>query len=192
MFNTQPEENVIEGLTIVPNFITEDEEIELINVINQQVWNKSLKRLTQHYGYGYNYKSRSITKSDRIGDVPDWLNNVVQRMLDNKFIDEVPDQVIINRYLPGEGISAHVDAPRIFHDKIYSISLGSPAKINFSRGMLKTKLYLKPRTFLLMQGVARYKYKHSILPKMYDLVDGVRVHRTTRYSITFRNVILSN
>jgi len=48
------ENNIISplpGLIIIPNFITKDEEEQLINEINNNEWNNDLHRLTQHYGY---------------------------------------------------------------------------------------------------------------------------------------------
>ena len=47
----------IDGLTIIPQFITKKEERNLINEIENNPWNYDLKRLTQHYGY--NYKTRN-------------------------------------------------------------------------------------------------------------------------------------
>jgi hypothetical protein len=42
-----------------------------------------------------------------------------------------------------------------------------------------------------MQDDARYKYTHEIKPVKFDIVNGKVIKRTTRYSITCRNVILS-
>lgn len=45
----------IKGLTIIPNYITEEDEQQLIEIINAQEWDTTIKRATQHYGYYYNY-----------------------------------------------------------------------------------------------------------------------------------------
>ena len=182
--------NFLSGLKVITNFISPKEEKELIGMVNDQEWNKSLRRLTQHYGYKYNYRSRSITKSDHIGSLPNWLDPLIDKILKTGLIKENPDQAIINRYLPGEGISAHIDAPHLFKDQVYSIGLGSPCDFVFSRGTKKEYLYLERRTFLLMEGDARYKYKHAIEPVVYDDVDDEEIKRGIRYSITFRNMRL--
>ena len=93
----------IDGLTIIPKFITKEEEQNLINEIKNNEWNHDLSRLTQHYGYKYNYKTRSITDNDYIGDLPDWISPFVDRIKNTNLIEKSPDQIIINRYLPGEG-----------------------------------------------------------------------------------------
>ena len=41
------------------------------------------------------------------------------------------DQLIVNEYIPGHGISAHVDAPKVFDDIITSVSLGSTCVMEF-------------------------------------------------------------
>ena len=114
----------------------------------------------------------------------------MKRLLENNYIDEKPDQIIINRYLPGEGISAHIDVPHLFKNKIYILSLGSACELVYSKGNDIKKFYVKPRSVLIMQDDARYKYKHEIKPFKYDIIDNKVKQRTTRYSITCRNVIL--
>jgi len=191
----------MDGLTLIPDFITDDEEEMLICNINKQPWNTSLKRLTQHYGYTYNYSSKSIDRvKDKAPNIPDWISVFTDRMLNDRYISVKPDQVIINRYLPGEGISAHIDAPYLFKDRIYSISLGSSCKMIFRKenDTLSPYIYqLMPRTLLIMEDDARYKYTHEIPSVKNDmflvnplLTRKKRVKRTTRYSITFRNVLI--
>lgn len=175
------------GLTLIENYISDDDEQKLIKKINNQTWDKSLKRLTQHYGYKYDYKSSKIGES--IGDIPSWLTKYTDKMIIDKHINKYPDQVIINRYLPGEGISAHIDRTDIFDNKIYSLSLGSSCVMIFENRRNKYEIHIKPKTLLIMEDDARYFFKHSILPKTYDIVDKQHLDRDTRYSITFRNVI---
>ncbi len=48
----------IEGLKFAEEFITPAEEVLLLENINKQPWNASLKRRTQHYGFEYDYQSK--------------------------------------------------------------------------------------------------------------------------------------
>ena len=101
------------GLVIVKNFISEDEEQQLLLEIENNKWDKRLKRWTQHYGYKYNYRSRSITNDDYIGELPIWTHSVTERITNSKYVCEsgkLIDQIIVNRYLPGEGINPHIDS----------------------------------------------------------------------------------
>jgi alkylated DNA repair dioxygenase AlkB len=181
------------GLILIPNFITKEEEQYLIDEINNNEWDTSLTRLTQHYGYKYNYKSRNITEEDYLGPIPDWFDFFIEKTRLTKLIKQKPDQIIINRYLPGEGISAHTDIPSIFKNQIFTLSLGSGAIIEFKNKINdETKqMYLPRRTFLLMQDEARYNYTHEIKKNKIDDVNGKKKIRKTRYSITCRNVVVT-
>jgi len=188
----------IDGLTIIPKFITKEEEQNLINEIKNNEWNHDLSRLTQHYGYKYNYKTRNITDNDYIGDLPDWISPFIDRIKNTNLIEKSPDQIIINRYLPGEGIADHVDVATIFKNQIYSISLGSGTTIKFKRRNSNETciVYLPKRALLIMENDARYKYTHEIEKRHTDTVKVNNIKkqrkRDTRYSITFRNVIKTN
>ncbi len=180
---------LLNGLTLIENYINEEEEINLIDFINNQSWNTTLKRLTQHYGYNYNYKS---SKTNYIGELPNVYQKCISKLLNDKYISERPDQIIINRYLPGEGISAHIDKPTIFKNKIYSLSLGSGCTMIFENkdnNEIKN-IYIPPKTLLIMEDDSRYKYTHSIKSIKSDIVNNNKIKRKTRYSITFRNMIL--
>ena len=50
----------IPGLTIIEDFISEEEEKNLLKYINKQAWLNSLSRRVQHYGYEYDYKSPQL------------------------------------------------------------------------------------------------------------------------------------
>ena len=181
---------MIDGLTIIKDFITIEEEQKLLDIVQNLEWNGTLLRKSRHYGYNYNYKTKNITKNDYLGKLPNWIDDYIIRMTKEKHIYEYPDQMTVNRYLPGEGISAHVDVPTIFKEKLYSISLGSGCNMNFENGTECFSYYIYPRSFMLMEGKARYEYKHGIKRLKEDLVENVSIDRQTRYSITFRNVIL--
>jgi hypothetical protein len=56
----------IPNLTYLPNFISEKEENELVEIIDSQPWLDDLKRRVQHYGYKYDYKARRIDTSMEI------------------------------------------------------------------------------------------------------------------------------
>ena len=91
------------GLSHQKDFITADQELNLIQIIDRMRWIEELKRRVQHYGYRYNYKNRSINHSDYLGRIPDWLQEICKKLYTEKIFDKIPDQVIINEYLPGQG-----------------------------------------------------------------------------------------
>ena len=64
------------------------------------------------------------------------------------------DQLVVNRYEPGEGICAHVDLLR-FADGVAILSLGSPAVMSFTMGSSARNILLEPGDLLLLEGEAR-------------------------------------
>ena len=96
------------------------------------------------------------------------------------------DQIIVNEYQPGQGIAPHVDCPRSFRSPIISLSLGSGIEMEFKRGERVERLYLQPRSLIVLQGAARYDWTHAIRPRKNDVIASHRVARQRRISITFR------
>lgn len=175
----------IPGLTYIPDFISREEESALIASIDDQPWLTDLKRRVQHYGYKYDYKAHTVTDESYLGSLSDWLEPVAQKL------PFKPDQAIVNEYLPGQGISAHVDCVPCFDDTIASLSLGSGAIMQFTKDVEKQELYLKPRSLIVLSGEARYEWTHAISARKSDVVNGFKIERERRISLTFRHVILN-
>ncbi|UCH66263.1 MAG: alpha-ketoglutarate-dependent dioxygenase AlkB [Ignavibacterium sp.] len=175
----------INGLLYLPNYLTQVEENQLTKWINKQNWDNTLKRRVQHYGYRYDYKARTVTSDMYLGTLPKWLNNLAIKLKEDGLSEEVPDQVIINEYQPGQGISAHIDCESCFGPRIFSLSLGSAAIMEFTlEGKPKKEILLDRRSLVMMYGAARSIWKHSIPARLKDK----GIERGTRISLTFRNV----
>lgn len=181
----------ISGLTYIADYIDAATEDALIRTIDTQPWITELKRRVQHYGWRYDYKARSVTSDLRIGALPDWLQSYAVRLQQAGYFPEMPDQVIINEYLPGQGISAHIDCVPCFTDTIASLSLGSPCVMDFihSKTGEKSSLLLEPRSLLVLTGDVRYVWQHAIAQRKTDRYNGQIIQRTRRISLTFRKVI---
>lgn len=183
---------VINGLSYIPEFINVKEHNELWESINKEIWLCDLKRRVQHYGYKYDYRSRSVDQSMYIGPIPEWSKFVVDRIVSQGLMAE-PDQMIINEYTPGQGISDHVDCEPCFEDTIISVSLGSSCIMNFKKRYdkeEKQELMLEPRSLFIIKGDARYEWTHGISAREKDKWKDKLIPRTTRISLTFRKVII--
>ena len=127
---------------------------------------------------------------------------------------KLANHVLLNEYLPGQGIMAHLDGP-MFHPTISTISLGSHAVIKFYReqaedtemtgalGMeerLVTSVLVRPRSLLVLKDEMYTKYLHGIEETHEDEITGnicnltncdiigTKLPRTTRISLTIRHV----
>lgn len=180
----------VPGLILIPRFITLAEEATLISQVDSMPWDTNLKRRVQHYGWQYNYKRKSITASSYIGSLPPWCTTLGKRLIRLGLMKREPDQVIVNEYLPGQGISAHVDQPNVFGDEIVSVSLASPVIMRFClhrNSVSKIEdVVLMRRSAVVLTGEARYKFTHEIAGRTKDKLNGIVQKRERRVSLTFR------
>jgi alkylated DNA repair dioxygenase AlkB len=183
----------IPGLTYMPNYLAADEAAALIQRLDQHPWSTELRRRVQQYGYRYDYTRHSVTPDMRLGTVPPWLQAIAERVSHEGYTPAIPDQVIINEYLPGQGIADHVDCIPCFGDTILSVSLGSGCVMRFIHVVRRTSvsLWLAPGSLVVLQGEARYDWSHGIAPRTSDVVAGIRVPRQRRVSLTLRTVLVA-
>jgi alkylated DNA repair dioxygenase AlkB len=182
----------INGLSYIHDFITRSEEQYLLEEIDNHLWLDDLKRRVQHYGYKYDYRQHRIDYSMKIDDLPDWLQNLALRLKFDAFFEETPDQVIVNEYLPGQGITGHIDCPPCFTSTIASLSLASSCVMNFTNEDTEETIpyLLSPGSLVVLKDDARYKWKHGIKFVKSDNYFGAKIKRERRVSLTFRKVIL--
>lgn len=179
------------GAALTSAFISSVEEANFVRFLDGGVWNGELKRRVQHFGYRYDYKARTVTLAAYLGPLPDWLHELGSRLVSAGYFDDLPDQVISNEYLPGQGISAHVDCEPCFSDTIVSLSLLSQCEMVFREKASGEKLsiILEPRSVMVLKDAARYEWTHEIPARKSDVIAGNKVERTRRISLTFRKVI---
>ena len=190
IFQRAPGTDLVPGLRYLPELVTCEREARLLADVDARPWLGDLKRRVQHYGYKYDYKARAISRSMFVGPLPAFAVELATTLIAAGLLIEHPDQLIVNEYVPGQGISPHVDCEPCFKERIVTVSLGSRCEMDFlaQEGTRITKtLMLEPRSALLISGVARYDWMHTIRARLSDRGQ----KRTRRVSLTFRNVILA-
>ena len=177
------------GMSYLPAFISPAEQQQLVEAINPQSWSLELKRRVQHHGYRYDYKSRRVERSMFLGTLPVFVAGLLPRLQAVAAFGQIPDQLIVNEYLPGQGIAAHVDSEPCFNNRIASVSFASSCEIEFQHRISDQvfKLTLAAGSLLVIADEARYDWTHQIRPRLRD--NGIL--RQRRVSLTFRKVILS-
>lgn len=176
----------IPGLTYIPKYISTEQEAELLSIIDQNSWITDLKRRTQHYGYKYDYKSRNINSSHYIGPIPEWIAPICKKLFQDGIFEKTPDQVIINEYLPGQGIAPHIDSTSCFGNTICSLSLGSSCVMDLYKGTNKMPILLEPCSLVVLKNNARRLWQHGIAPRKTDRYLSTKITRGRRISLTFR------
>jgi alkylated DNA repair protein alkB family protein 8 len=67
----------VPGLYLIDDFLNEDEEKKLVEAIDSNEWNKLSNRRVQHYGYEFLYGANSINKNNKIGELPNFCDEVM-------------------------------------------------------------------------------------------------------------------
>jgi alkylated DNA repair dioxygenase AlkB len=189
----QAETPNIPGMAYYPNYIDALQETDLLKQIDQGTWQTDLKRRVQHYGYRYDYRARLASLDDDLGPLPSWVLNLVNRLWQEQIFDRAPDQVIVNEYVPGQGISAHIDCVPCFGPVVASLSLGGACMMEFSNSNQdqKAAVYLAPCSLLVLSGAARDQWRHEIKARKSDMIAGLKTPRLRRVSLTFRTMKFS-
>jgi len=182
----------IPGLIYIPEYISQQQENDLIRIIDAQPWITELKRRVQHYGYRYDYKARNITPESKLEPLPEWLLSYCEQLHTDNIFSYLPDQVIINEYQPGQGIAPHIDCVPCFEETIASLSLSSPCVMDFTHVDTgeKIPILLEPCSLVVLSSDARYRWQHAISQRKTDKYNGKIIPRSRRISLTFRKVIL--
>ena len=158
----------VSGLCIFDNFLTVEEQANCVwrvDAANDQ-WRHDLSRRVQHYGWWYDYKAHAITPDMNIGALPECLAKLAHKLnQETGLFERVPEQVIVNEYLPGQGIAMHTDHAG-FGPIVCTISLLNDWEMDFSRdGKHKLPALLKRGSCVLLTGNARFRWSHGIAPR---------------------------
>ncbi len=182
-----------EGFSYVPDFLSEQEEADLLNAIGQLDFQPfdfqgyTARRRVVEYGLEYDFSTRKATATQGF---PNFLHSIRERAA--QFAGLAPERLvegIITEYPAGAPIGWHRDAPQF--GRVIGISLASACRMRFKpyeragkkqvgEGRQRKRplsIELQPRSIYVIRGPARWSWQHSIPPV-----------ETLRYSITFRTL----
>ena len=97
------------------------------------------------------------------------------------------NQCLINNYEPGQGISKHIDLIT-FGGVIGCFTFGSGSVMTFRRNNEVFNIYVRPNSLYIMSGESRYIWTHEMPSRKSDVVEGKKLLRNRRVSVTFRHV----
>ncbi|MFZ1006400.1 MAG: alpha-ketoglutarate-dependent dioxygenase AlkB [Candidatus Sulfotelmatobacter sp.] len=179
---------VIPGFAHHENSITFAEEADLLSHIsaNSARWEKDYSRRAQRYGGRYIYGEGKV---ELLGPLPRWLVAWAERLCDAGWMHTLADQVTVQEYAPGAGISPHIDEA-CFGPEIVTLSLLSSCVYQLldPRTKVKFERLILPRSGVILSGEARKIWKHGIPARKSDDIAGRRLLRRLRFSITFRTI----
>jgi alkylated DNA repair dioxygenase AlkB len=164
----------ISGLSYFPEYVTSNEEADLL-------WDSSWARRRQFYGKTYGEGTSVGTP------VPDWAHFLIVRTQHDELTERPFDQMLVNEYLPGQGIALHRDYEP-FDRTVASLSLLAACVMDFRHidSGRRESLLLAPRSLLVLSDDARYRWEHGIARRKTDRWQGTVIPRRRRLSITLR------
>ncbi|KAI3652323.1 hypothetical protein MP228_003626 [Amoeboaphelidium protococcarum] len=179
---------------LLDDFICQELEDSILNFAQQlsSQWQQVKDRKVCHFGYGYNYGNFSVFKVDQ--DLPEFAHHILRRLEEFDASFHSFNQMTIQQYPIKAGLTPHIDSEEYFGNEIVIVSLGSHLIMDFhpvdtKANMEEVNVPLKRRSLLLMRNKLRYNYKHGFRERSSDLIDGERIKREIRTSLTFRKVI---
>ncbi|WP_053058294.1 alpha-ketoglutarate-dependent dioxygenase AlkB [Pedobacter sp. BMA] len=181
-------ETSIPGLFLFPDFIDEELEKQLLSEIDNQIWAVDYSRRLQYYGYRNELESPYDLIPFPV-PIPPKIYQLSEKLVSTGTLQYQPDQVIINEYVPGEGIKPHKDRA-YYENQICGVNLGSGCVMRFIKGanLEVIDVEIPRRSMYIMQDDSRKKWSHGIPPRKKDKLNGEFQHRQRRVSITYRKV----
>ncbi len=183
LFDEGPIKSSIEGLVYEPEFLSLDEEKELIEIINtlplhvarykQYVARRRVMSFGGSYDFDANQLQSGIALDERLHELRDrvagWLGVPPGDLV----------HALVAEYAPGTPLGWHRDVPDF--ETIVGVSLGGHATLRFrpypdapaTRKVVH--LDVAPRSIYKLAGEARWGWQHSVAPT-----------GELRWSITFR------
>jgi alkylated DNA repair dioxygenase AlkB len=179
------EQALPEGFEYRPDFITAEEEADLLAEIGQlplreaQYKEFTAKRRIVSYGGTYDFSSNELLPA---GPIPLFLHGLRTRLA---VWSAVPAQefthALIAEYQTGTQLGWHRDVPEF--ELVCGVSLAGAARMRLRRYPYRKgsraqtlAITLEPRSAYILRGEARWRWQHSISPT-----------KNLRYSITFRS-----
>ncbi|GAV69495.1 LOW QUALITY PROTEIN: 2OG-FeII_Oxy_2 domain-containing protein, partial [Cephalotus follicularis] len=115
-------------LIYIPDFITDTEQTQLLNKIYEALvskWKILKYRRLQNWG-------GVVHEKGLLPNLPPWLTKITQRICEESgLFQSAINHVLINEYLPNQGIMPHQDVPAYF-PVVAILSLGSPVVMDFT------------------------------------------------------------
>jgi alkylated DNA repair dioxygenase AlkB len=176
-----------QGLYYLPNAF---QGTDIIAALDQLPWStvtaSENSRRYQHFGSTYDYVKRKIIPD--AAPIPEFLEPVRAHLAGYCTEHGLPsefNQVIVNDYQPGQGISKHIDI-KAYGPVIGCYTFGSGATMTFRRGEEIFHQHAVADSLYVMSGESRTAWTHEMASRKSDKVDGQTVKRGRRVSVTFR------
>ncbi|XP_069001917.1 alpha-ketoglutarate-dependent dioxygenase alkB homolog 4 [Embiotoca jacksoni] len=168
------------GVFLWENFISEEEEQELIRWMDQDVWNQSQSgRRKQDFGPKVNFKKKKVRVCEFNGLPPSSRKLVVRMQREPELSDFRPVEQCNLDYHPerGSAIDPHLDDSWLWGERLVTVNMLSDTTLTMSleRGLpelglaaeeeeeeVRVAVRLPRRSLVVLRGDARHRWKHAV------------------------------
>lgn len=178
------------GLLYFPNWLSDTEHDAAVLEIDGHNFETSLSRRVQHYGARYHYDSSRVAEIGSAPPAPKVLSAIGKRLFNEHDFERIPEQIIVNEYLRGQSIAAHIDRDS-FGPKVATISLLESWYMTFRSldKLQRIEVFLEKNSLAIMTEASRTQWKHAIMSRVQDKSSaGIDIPRGRRLSLTFRTI----
>eukprot|EP00940_MAST-03C_sp_MAST-3C-sp2_P000941 g941.t1 len=176
------------GCQLFKNFLSEAEEAELIDAIDQcdppwkfSSWNGSCD--TKTWGVEVDVVARTIGPAKR--PIPGFMSSMIDRMCSGDYLQLAgfrPNECNANSYIKSKGhwLRAHVDDRQLSGELLANVSLGADASMLYTHEASgrQVRVFLPRRCLQIVAKESRYDWTHEI--------EKSEIFGARRVSITFR------
>ncbi|CAG5870973.1 unnamed protein product [Menidia menidia] len=163
------------GVLVWEDFISVEEEMELISSMDQDMWNQSQSgRRKQDFGPKVNFKKKKV-RVGAFSGLPALSQNLVLRMQqDPRLADFQPVEQCNLDYHPqrGSAIDPHLDDSWLWGERLVTLNMLSDTTLTMSleqglpglglAGEVRVSVRLPRRALVVLHGEARHRWKHAI------------------------------
>jgi alkylated DNA repair dioxygenase AlkB len=192
----------VPGLFCIQDFLTAEEETQLMTGIDAAVWkpNRTGTRRIQMYGPEHDgaYKIRADAQVTPLPDYCSWLIPKIKRLAAeheplHQFQLDASDlgksnltEPFVNEYLADSGLRFHQDHRTTYAEVIMGISLLCDCFMSFKLGKRIERVSVPRRSIYFMTGRSRYSWQHGLVPG--DILGERRVSITLRI-VSAENIV---
>ncbi|XP_047462182.1 alpha-ketoglutarate-dependent dioxygenase alkB homolog 4 [Mugil cephalus] len=163
------------GVFLWEDFISEEEEKELISTIDKDAWNQSQSgRRKQDFGPKVNFKKKKVRMGDFCG-LPALSQKLMLRMHQDPHLAGFhPVEQCNLDYHPrrGSAIDPHLDDSWLWGERLVTVNMLSDTTLTMSleqglpelglAGEVRVAVRLPRRCLVVLRGEARHRWKHGI------------------------------
>lgn len=182
----------IPGLFLIQDYLTDEEELNIILQLEDNEWDNNIYKYSQEYGYKYN-KNKKILEQTLNNHIELYLRNLIIHIHDD--IDITFNQIIVDKLYRYNSVMTPGTILDEYSDTSCYLNLSEQYTLNFINPLDEKHiriLDIKPKSLLIFTGDSRYLWQHYIdskltimIPDPYNENKFIKIKKDKDYELYF-------